>query len=427
MARLTHALAALVAAAPSAAAATYGLSACYALVAPASFNGTPAAPVTCAATTSRGRDACLLVCGICAQPELAVGFDPSVSASLCADGSVLPDDGSLGPAAAAALLNVSAMQGVYWLDDAGDVEANATEAFTYLVSGLPRRDLAILFREPFTFLEFLTDTVRQALATRAWSAGMGVPWQSFLDNVLPHALLDEKRDVSWRWRARFAQLFAPVVAPAVNITDAMHLLAAAIPAAFPTGVLWSAPAGEAIAVPGPAISWRSSVSPAFISPQQVSSYGGSCTGTAIVLAAAARAVGIPARIAGCGESIVRGDDHKWVEYADYTSAGPFGDEWHTKEGVSAGNAGGPWDSPSGPMLGCLAGVVPGSPIDSLWAASWGSSTYLPTLWSNNSWAATWAFVGGEDRCGAYCTAWGCGVNNTQHWSQAQCAPTAGAA
>ena len=47
----------------------------------------------------------------------------------------------------------------------------------------------------------------------------------------------------------------------------------------------------------------------------------------------ARAVGIPARIAGCSESIVRGDDHHWVEFFDPSSPGPFNDSWHTKEGV----------------------------------------------------------------------------------------------
>ena len=108
------------------------------------------------------------------------------------------------------------------------------------------------------------------------------------------------------------------------------------------------------------------------------------------------------------------------EYFDASDPGPFGDSWHTKEGESAGNTGGPWDAPSGPMLGCLRGVAPFSPLDSLWAASWSSATYMPFLWSNDSWSAAWSFVGGLDRCGAYCTAWGCGTNNSMRWSQAEC-------
>lgn len=35
---------------------------------------------------------------------------------------------------------------------------------------------------------------------------------------------------------------------------------------------------------------------------------------------------------------------------------------------------------------------------------------------------TWARINGENVCGAYCTAWGCGANNTNKWSQAQCGP-----
>ena len=140
--------------------------------------------------------------------------------------------------------------------------------------------------------------------------------------------------------------------------------------------------------------------------------------------AAARSVGIPARLAGCPESVVRGDDHHWAEFYDPASPGPFGDGWHTKEGVSAGNAGGPWDSPSGPMLGCLAGTVPGSAMDSLWAVWPSAPAVAPTLWSNDTWSQTWARVAGVNRCGAYCQAWGCGMNNSQHWTQAQCGPAA---
>jgi hypothetical protein len=72
------------------------------------------------------------------------------------------------------------------------------------------------------------------------------------------------------------------------------------------------------------------------------------------------------------------------------------------------------------MRGCLQGVIPYSAIDSLWAATWTSQIYMPMLWSNDTWSSTWSFVGGTDRCGAYCTAWGCGVNNSLHYNQTQC-------
>jgi hypothetical protein len=105
---------------------------------------------------------------------------------------------------------------------------------------------------------------------------------------------------------------------------------------------------------------------------------------------------------------------------DPQSPGPFRTFWHTKEGTSRGNEGGPWDSPSGPMSGCLKGVVPSSPLNTMWATRWSSPTFLPTLWQVNN-ASAWAFVGGENVCGVYCTAWGCGANGSK-WSQQQCYP-----
>eukprot|EP01051_Picozoa_sp_SAG22_P004596 SAG22_NODE_250_length_13779_cov_6.413450_6_plen_161_part_00 len=154
--------------------------------------------------------------------------------------------------------------------------------------------------------------------------------------------------------------------------------------------------------------------------QQIVENGGSCTGTAILLAAVLRSVGIPSRVAGCSDesaAAAKGNDHHWclaaaclfaavlpflfvaarltgvcvrgvlcaslsspsiplspsvcvraracvctfglsrVEFWDPTDPGPFGDYWHTKEGVSRGNAGGPWDGASGPMAGCMRGLT----------------------------------------------------------------------
>ena len=61
-------------------------------------------------------------------------------------------------------------------------------------------------------------------------------------------------------------------------------------------------------------------------------------------------------------------------------------------------------------------------MNTLWAGSWNSDTFLPTQWANGSLESEWAFVGGENRCGAYCTSWGCGPNSTSFFSQAECGP-----
>merc|ERR1711871_562578 len=134
---------------------------------------------------------------------------------------------------------------------------------------------------------------------------------------------------------------------------------------------------------------------------------------------AMRSVGLPTRIAGCSNEFKDGswvnDDHHWVEFyspndasaaAAGTPNGPFSDGWHTKEGTSKGNAGGPWDAASGPMNGCLQGVVVGDDQATLWASKWSSDPFLPTMWHSGAQAEREAFVGGVNRCGAYCSAWG---------------------
>jgi hypothetical protein len=199
------------------------------------------------------------------------------------------------------------------------------------------------------------------------------------------------------------------------------VVVAALPTLQLGGVYGLGPANQSFA-PGAPVTWRSESSPARLSVQDTVAFGSSCTGTATTQALAARSVGLPARVEGCSESVVRGDDHHWTAVRSLDSPGPFGTFWHTREGSSAGNADGPWDAPSGPMLGCLQGVVPGSNIDTLWATSWGSRVDLPMLWANDATSATWARVGGINVCGSYCGAWGCGANNSQRWTQAQCGP-----
>ena len=372
-------------------------------------------------------DSAYLACCACRTPEISgLGLDASDVAALC--GALPAANATLvAPLVARALYAVGEMQGHWWLDDAGDVEENATACLVHLLASMPKRDALLLFEAPLRGLDFLAETVR--LALRMWPRldASGVPWRVFLDNVLPYAVLNEARDIEWRPRPRLAQLFASAWTGAANATAAMRNLAALVPraaAAFAPSLLDAA--GDVAPQPGPVVTWRSETSPGYLSPAQVAGAFGSCTGTGIFLVAAARAIGVPARLAGCSQTDVPGDDHHWAEFYDPTSAGPFGTYWHTKEGTSRGNEGGPWDAPSGPMSGCLRGVVPGSALNTMWAGAWSSNTYLPTLWASDGplTGAAWAFVGGENVCGAYCTAWGCGPNNTERWTQAECGGTA---
>jgi hypothetical protein len=202
-----------------------------------------------------------------------------------------------------------------------------------------------------------------------------------------------------------------------SLIAAAQYLVTLIPNAQPSGVLGYV---KDQYVPGPPITWVSESSPGMLSPSQVGDFGGSCTGTGIVLVAAARSVGIPARMSGCSQSIPN-DDHHWVEFWDKDVMGPFGDNWHTREGVSYGNYNGPWDSPSDPMRTCLKYLIPKDPLNTIWVSKWSSDKFLPTLWSPNyEFNEQWAFKGGLNRCGAYCQAWGCGPDGKSKWSQQEC-------
>ena len=413
------------AAAPAGPCQVYGAAsaACAALLlrANATLSGQP--PLT----LERATDLCLLRCAVCTRAEYMpwqVGL-PSAG-SLCDDdaaapAALLPD--AIVASAAAAIFNASAvLSGVYFLDYPGGPEENASLALPLQLARMPRRDLLLLLTDATLFMDYLLENLRYALHTRAWSAAWGVTWPLFVEAVLPYAVIDEKRDLYFRPRARLARLLRNATQGAPSASAAMRAVAAALPRAASLGALALASAGGAAVQalePGPPFTWRSSTSPAYVSVEQVAAFGGSCTGTGVVLVAAARAAGVPARLAGCGQTDVAGDDHHWVEFWDGSVPGPLA-PWHTKEGTSAGNEGGPWDAPSGPMLGCLAGVVPYSALNSLWAASAGSAVYMPLLWSNDSVSQAWGFVGGLDRCGAYCSAWGCGPGNAQRYTQGEC-------
>eukprot|EP00698_Gefionella_okellyi_P005099 TRINITY_DN14681_c0_g1_i1.p1 TRINITY_DN14681_c0_g1~~TRINITY_DN14681_c0_g1_i1.p1 ORF type:complete len:413 (-),score=53.46 TRINITY_DN14681_c0_g1_i1:58-1296(-) len=401
---------------------TLGISAidpsCYDQLSDGDLFGEFKAPVSC---SGGNPNLCLLLCGICSTPELRFGLAPQERQKYC--NGPAPADAVTIQLATNALLNVSALHGYFWLDDPGGIETNATECFSYLLTHMPRRDLMLLFSTPFVVLDILIEHIRYALLTRAqfpWARA--VPWDIFLDGVVPYYSLNEKRDLWWRWRARFYQFFAPMVSSSTNITAAVHILAAEIPRSEFSSLMMTDTSQTPILHGGNPVTWHSSTAPAYISPQQVVEYGGSCTGTGILFAAACRAVGVPARVAGCSESTAVGDDHHWIEFYDGTNAGPFGDYWHTREGVSLGNPDGPWDEPSAPMGACLQAVRPGDRMHSMWASSFGSREFLPLLWANDAWSQEWAFVGGLNRCGAYCTAWGCGADRKQFYDQSQCQP-----
>jgi hypothetical protein len=57
----------------------------------------------------------------------------------------------------------------------------------------------LLFGQPFPFLKFLIENVRLAIRTWPWSSALGLDWPTFLEAVLPYSVLNEDRNVEFRW------------------------------------------------------------------------------------------------------------------------------------------------------------------------------------------------------------------------------------
>jgi hypothetical protein len=181
------------------------------------------------AKTESERDICFMLCGLCTTSELSFVLSDTESGKYCSGDYVVQpatDAPVIANITTFALLYTLTIQGHFW-----DYPANITEALLYYISSMPRRDLQLLFTDVYGFGDFLTEHARFGLATWDWASARGVTEDVFQAYVLPYAFVDEKRDTQWRWRPRFYTMFAPLVKNATNVTDAMHILANAIPAA----------------------------------------------------------------------------------------------------------------------------------------------------------------------------------------------------
>lgn len=154
-------------------------------------------------------NACFVLCGICTQPMLSMAV-PQGSSLSCNDITASSDD-VIFSAATEAFFNMSALHGYAWLDDPGDVESNASACFKYFLQHMPRRDLVLLMTDTAHFTEFLFDHIRYALlAWRSFPYTKNLPWDLFMDGVLPYSFLTEKRDLWWPWRPRLFQALSAV-------------------------------------------------------------------------------------------------------------------------------------------------------------------------------------------------------------------------
>jgi predicted esterase len=160
----------------------------------------------------------------------------------------------------------------------------------FLVDNMPAGDRAALSRD------FLMENLSLALEARKkfpWAAA--VPERMFLNDVLPYASLDEPRDP---WRAEFYRLASAIVHDCKTATEAAQALNLEL--------------FKQVNVHYNLGRKRNNQSP----KESIEQHKATCTGLAIILVDACRAVGVPARIAGVPEWAHKEGNHTWVEIWD---------------------------------------------------------------------------------------------------------------
>ena len=213
----------------------------------------------------------------------------------------------------------------------------------WLVERMPEADLRTLDAR------FLVANCVEAHA--AWRASPwmeAVPEEVFLDNILPYANVNERRDA---WRAQLRELCLPMVAGARTAGEAAAKLNNALWGA--TGVHYSTKRKKPDQSPFETLEDKLA----------------SCSGLSILLIDACRAVGVPARFVGTAQWSDKSGNHSWVEVWDgrwrFTGATePTGDR--LDEG---------W------FIERAAGAQRGDPLQAIWAVTWRESpARFPLVW-----------------------------------------------
>lgn len=171
------------------------------------------------------------------------------------------------------------------------VKLEEREGVYFLIANMPARDLVSLRAD------FIVENVR--LAYQAWKEtpwGNRVPQDIFLNDVLPYASLNERRD---DWRRDFHQRFLKKAKESGSIELAVTTL-------------------NKVAFEELKVSYHPSKRP---KPDQspyesMRARYASCTGLSILLVDVLRSVGIPARVTGIPRWSDESGNHTWVEIWD---------------------------------------------------------------------------------------------------------------
>jgi predicted esterase len=221
------------------------------------------------------------------------------------------------------------------------------KAARFLVEHMPEADKAGLTAG---FLIENLDLALKARATFPWAKD--VPEEIFLNDVLPYAVFDEPRDP---WRAEFMEKAGPLVKDAKTATEAAQILNRDFFKLINTHYHIERE--------------RTNQSPA----ESMRQGRATCTGLAIILVDACRAVGIPARAAGTPMWWNNSGNHTWVEIWDKNWHFTGADEYKEK-GLNHA-----W------FIQHAAKADTEDPLYSIYATSWKrDGGFFPLVWSPRS-------------------------------------------
>ncbi len=225
-----------------------------------------------------------------------------------------------------------------------DVPKDQRKGMAFLVANMPDADLTSLKAD---FLLTNVELAYKARKETPW--GKDVPEDIFLNDVLPYANVDEKRDA---WRKEFYDLCMPMVKGCKTPTEAVQKMNVELFKKLKLGYSTQRKAPNQ-------------------SPKESIEQGkASCTGLSIVLSDAARAVGIPARLVGTPLWADKRGNHTWVEIWDKG--------WHFTGACEPDPAG----LDRGWFVGAAAQAKKDVPEHAIYAASFKKGTqHFPLVWA----------------------------------------------
>jgi transglutaminase-like putative cysteine protease len=224
------------------------------------------------------------------------------------------------------------------------VPKDQRKGMAFLIANMPDADLKSLKAE---FLLSNTDLAYKARSEVAW--GKDIPEELFLNDVLPYANVDEKREA---WRKNFYEMCMPLVKDCKTPAEAAQKLNSEVFKKLKVKYSTERKAPNQ-------------------SPSESIEQGkASCTGLSIVLSDACRAVCIPSRLVGTPMWANNRGNHTWVEIWDK--------DWHFTGACEQD----PKGLDRGWFVGDAAQATKDSVEHAIYAASFKKSkTYFPLVWN----------------------------------------------